>query len=163
MHAVGAFIVLTVLGSAATQVEHVDPSVAAKPAEEGVPDPDAQLTELVEEFAGATGDHGPAEIVTTGANEQPADPSRDPAQATVQQRTAQTPAGTPTAPAGTDSAMDRVLVKGIVAVLVVLSLIGGGLSLVLGARFLILPAIIVLLGIVWLVPRPSCSSAASCS
>ena len=151
VHAVGAFIVLTILGSAATQTEHVDPSVAAKLSEEGVPDPDAQLSDLVEEFAGAPGDRGPAELVTTGANEQTADPSLDPAGASVQQRTVQTPAANPSSPAGTDSPMDRVLVKGIVAALMVLAVIAGALSLVLGARFLIIPAIILPLGLAWLV------------
>jgi hypothetical protein len=151
VHAAGAFAVLTILGSAATQTEHVDPAVAARLADEGVPDPDAQLTDLVEEFAGASGDHGPAELVTTGANEQTADPAHNPASAAVQQRTVQTPAGGPTAPAGTGSAMDRVLVRGIVATLMVLAVIAGALSPVLGARFLIVPAVMLPLGLVWLV------------
>ena len=119
LHAVGAFVVLAILATAAKQTEHVDPSVAARLAEEGVPDPDAQLSDLVEEYAGAQAERGVGDMVTSGANEQTADPSTEPAAATVQQRTAFTPAGNPTVPAGTGSAMDRGLVKGVVIAVMV--------------------------------------------
>jgi hypothetical protein len=150
VHAVGTFVVLATLANAATQTEHVAPEVAARLEEEGVPDPDTLLSDLVEEYAGADTGERTSDLVTTGANEQPADPSKDPAAATAQQRTANTPAGVPTAPAGTGSAVDRVLVKGIVAALAVIAVGVGALSPLLGVEFLLVPAIGLPACAVWL-------------
>ena len=151
VHAVGSFTVLTMFASAAVQVERVSPDVAARLTEEGVPDPDAALSRLVEEYAGGDGQVSAADLVATGRNEQPADPHTAPAAASAQQRTAMTPAGGPTAPAGTDSAPDRVLVKGIVAMLMILAVIAGALAVWLGPRMLIIPAIMLPIGLLWLI------------
>src|SRR4051812_11347882 len=52
VHAIGTFVVLTTLASAARQTEHVSPTATAKLAEEGVADPDARLSDLVEAYSG---------------------------------------------------------------------------------------------------------------
>jgi hypothetical protein len=149
VHAIGTFVVLGILAGAARQTEHVGPNVAARLAEEGVPDPDAQLSDLVEEYAGAQGDHGVADMVTTGANEQTADPSTDPAAATAQQRTAMTPAGTPSARAGTDSAVDRGLVKGVPIGLLVVAIVSGLLAPFIEVRLLAIPAVVLPAVLAW--------------
>ena len=100
VHAIGTFFVLTTLGTAAEQTEHVDPTVAARLAEEGVPDPDAQLSDLVEEFSGERTGESAAELTAPGENEQTADPRSEPAKASAQQRTVNTPSAEPSAPAG---------------------------------------------------------------
>jgi hypothetical protein len=150
IHAIGTFVVLSTLASAARQTEHVSPTAAAKLAEEGVADPDATLSDLVEEYSGIDSGDGSAEMVTTGRNEQPSDPLEDPARAATEQRTANTPAGVPTRPAGTGSGIDRFMPKGVVAALMVVAVVVGALAPLIGIRFLIVPAIGLPLGAIWL-------------
>jgi type II secretory pathway pseudopilin PulG len=107
VHAAGTFIVLATLAGMTRQTEHLAPDVAAKLADEGVLDPDAELSRLVEEFSGEDSGEGSAEMVTSGRNEQRVHPQDSPAQAATEQRTANTPAGVPTQPAGTGSGIDR--------------------------------------------------------
>jgi hypothetical protein len=139
VHAVGTFAVLTTLASAARQVEHVSPTAGAALAEEGVADADALLSDLVEEYSG----------VESGRNAQPYDPSESPARAGAQQRSANTPAGVPTEPAGTGSGVDRLMPQWVVAALMVVAVVVGALSPLLGTRFLLVPVIGLPLGGIW--------------
>lgn len=143
VHAIGTFVVLTTLASAARQTEHVSPTATAKLAEEGVADPDARLSDLVEEYSG----------IKSGENAQPDPPSEAPARAATEQRSANTPAGVPTEPAGTGSGIDRWMPQWIVAALMVMSVVVGLLAPVIGAKFAVVPAIGLPLGVIWLVLR----------
>jgi hypothetical protein len=143
VHAIGTFVVLTMLGSAVRQTEHASPTATALLAEEGVADPDVRLSDLVEEYSG----------VESGENAQPDDPSQAPASAATEQRSANTPAGVPTEPAGTNSAIDRFMPKWVMAGLMVFAVVVGALSPVLGAKFVIVPAIGLPLGGIWLLMR----------
>jgi hypothetical protein len=151
IHAVSAFAVLTVLATAARQTEHVAPGVAARLEDEGVPDPDVALSELVAEYGGAQPGVGIPATVATGANRQTADPKDEPARAAAQQRTVQTPAGVPTEPAGDGSPMDRVLLQGLAAALALLAVAGGVLAIWLGTRMLAIPAVMLPLIALWLI------------
>jgi hypothetical protein len=155
VHALATFVVIATLASAATQTEHVDPATAAKLADEGVADPDAQLSDLVERYSDADSGEGAAELATTGRNEQTAVPGEEPARAATQQRTALTPAGTPTRPAGGGSGIERLMPKWFVAAAMALAVIVGLLSPALGARSLIVPAIGLPLGALWLLLQAS--------
>ena len=139
VHAIGTFVVLTTLASAARQVEHVSPTATAALAEEGVADPDALLSDLVEEYSG----------VDSGRNAQPDDPLESPARAGAEQRSANTPAGVPTQPAGTGSGVDRFMPQWVVAALMAVAVVVGALSPVLGTRFLLVPVIGLPLGAIW--------------
>jgi hypothetical protein len=143
IHAIGTFAVLTTLASAARQTEHVSPTATAALAEEGVADPDKLLSDLVEEYSG----------VDSGRNAQPDDPSESPALASTQQRSANTPAGVPTEPAGTGSGIDRLMSQWVMAALMVLAVVLGALSPVLGTRFLLFPVIGLPLGAIWVLLR----------
>jgi Flp pilus assembly protein TadB len=143
VHAIGTFVVLTTLASAARQTEHVSPTATAKLAEEGVAAPDARLSDLVEAYSD----------VESGENVQRAEPSESPGRAATEQRSANTPAGVPTEPAGTNSGIDRWMPQGIVAALMVLAVVVGLLAPFIGARFAIVPAIGLPLGVIWLVLR----------
>jgi Flp pilus assembly protein TadB len=143
VHAIGTFVVLTTLASAARQTEHVSPTASAKLAEEGVADPDARLSDLVEAYSG----------VESGENAQPDDPSEAPARAATEQRSANTPAGVPTEPAGTNAGIDRWMPQGVVAALMVMAVVVGLLAPVIGAKFAIVPAIGLPLGVMWLLLR----------
>jgi len=143
VHALGTFVVLTTLAGAARQVEHVSPTATAALADEGVADPDALLSDLVEEYSG----------VDSGRNAQPDDPSEAPARAGAEQRSANTPAGVPTEPAGTGSGVDRLMPQWVVLALMGVAVVVGALSPVLGTRFLLVPAIGLPLGAVWWLTR----------
>jgi Flp pilus assembly protein TadB len=143
VHAIGTFVVLTTLASAARQTEHVSPTATARLAEEGVADPDARLSDLVEEYSG----------IESGENAQPDPPSEAPARAATEQRSANTPAGVPTEPAGTGSGIDRWMPQWIVAALMVMAVVVGLLAPVIGAKFAVVPAIGLPLGVIWLVLR----------
>src|SRR5919206_3952649 len=100
VHALGTIIVGAATLRLSTQVEHVDPTVAARLVDEGVSDPDEALSDLVTQYAGDRDARGAAEVVSTGHNEVSVSPDDDPARAGVEQRTALTPAGSPVAPSG---------------------------------------------------------------
>lgn len=143
LHAIGTFVVLTLLGSAVRQTEHVSPTAAAQLAEEGVLDPDARLSDLVEEYSG----------IESGENAQHHDPLQEPARAATEQRSANTPAGVPTEPAGTNSEVDRGLPQWVVGALMLFAVVVGALSPFIGAKFVMLPAIGLPLGGIWLLLR----------
>jgi len=153
VHAAGTFIVLATLAGMTRQTEHVAPDVAAKLADEGVLDPDAELSRLVEEFSGEDSGEGSAEMVTSGRNEQRVHPQDSPAQAATEQRTANTPAGVPTQPAGTGSGIDRFMPIWVVGALMAVAVVVGALAPVIGTRFLVVPAIGLPVGAIWLLMR----------
>jgi hypothetical protein len=96
--AAGVFVATAM--SMTTSVEHASPELSARLQEEGVGDPDAMMTELVQSYAGA-GDHARArDVVRPGHNRRTVSPSEDPAQATQEQGSAMTPSAEPSAPAG---------------------------------------------------------------
>jgi hypothetical protein len=129
VHAVGTLLVASFAIHMTTQVEHVDPSTAARLEAEGVDDPDRVLSELTQEFAGAQQAAGAAEVVSTGNNDNRADPDTQPAQAAVEQRTAMTPGARPTSPAGSGSViglMPVAVVAGVLVVTLIAAIAEGG-------------------------------------
>jgi hypothetical protein len=91
LHAVGTLVVAAGAIALTTRTEHVSPAVAARLEEEGVGDPDALLSDLVEEFAGAQEAQGVPEVISSGHNARTTTAEEDPARAAVEQRTAMTP------------------------------------------------------------------------
>ena len=79
--------------------------MAARLEEEGVGDPDAVLSDLVEEFAGAQEGQGVHEGIFSAHNERTATAEDDQALAAVEQRTAMTPASGATEVGGAHSAV----------------------------------------------------------
>lgn len=86
-----------------TEVEHVSPVVAARLEDEGVGDPDAHFTELVEEFATERDHRGASKLASSDYDERMVTPSEDPAAATAEQRSAFTPTSDATRPVGPGS------------------------------------------------------------
>jgi len=121
VHALGTLVTAASAIQITTDVEHVDPTTAARLEAEGVGDPDRLLSDLVEDYAGADHARGTTEVVSTGHNENAADPLAEPAKATVEQRTAITPSARASSPSGSGSVIGWMPVT-IVAGLVVLSL-----------------------------------------
>jgi hypothetical protein len=91
LHALATLLVAAGAIQLTTQVEHVAPETAARLEQEGVADPDRVLTELAEEFAGATEAGGVPEVIGSGNNEQTTTAQDDPARDMLEQRTAMTP------------------------------------------------------------------------
>jgi hypothetical protein len=86
----GMLAVAAIVLAMTTQTEHMSPGAAARLADEGVEDPDAVLSDLVEEYA--PDDRGGDERVTS--------PQEDPAQAAAEQRSSVTPSQDPSRPVG---------------------------------------------------------------
>jgi hypothetical protein len=105
LHALATLLVAAGAIQLTTQVEHVAPETAARLEQEGVADPDRVLTELVEEFAGATEAGGVPEVIGSGNNEQTTTAQDDPARNMLEQRTAMTPQSGPGPSAGEGSAI----------------------------------------------------------
>ncbi len=136
IHAIGTLGAATAAIQLSTEVEHVGPTTAALLEDEGVGDADQILSELVEDFAGATEAHGVAEVISTGNNENAADPDRERAQATVEQRTAMTPSSRGSSPAGSGSvigAMPLAIVSALVVLTLVVAIAEGGVLWILPA------------------------------
>jgi hypothetical protein len=129
VHAVGTLAVVTLALRLSTEVEHVAPETAARLEDEGVPDPDAVVGDLAEQYTSADEARGAAEVVSGGHNRITASPGEDRARATAEQRTALTPASRPTEPAGLKGApmlLPVVAVAGSVAVALVAAVLVGG-------------------------------------
>jgi hypothetical protein len=90
VHALGTLAVVGIVLRMTTQTEHMSPSAAARLQDEGVEDPDALLTHLVEQYApeGRRGD------------ERETTPHEEPAQSAAEQRSSVTPSQDPSRPAG---------------------------------------------------------------
>jgi Flp pilus assembly protein TadB len=129
VHAVGTLLVTTVALRMTSEVEHVDPATSARLQEEGVADPDRLVTDLASEFAGEQEATRAAEIVSTGRNDNRADPLDEPARATAEQRTAMTPSARRSSPAGSGTligAMPLAVVVGVLLVALVVAITQGG-------------------------------------
>lgn len=130
VHATGTLLIAGFAIHLTTEVEHADPATAARLEAEGVEDPDRVLTELAEQFAGAESTTGAAEVVSTGSNDNRADPEREPARALREQRTVMTPSAGGSSPAGSGSAiglMPVAVVAGLLVVTLVAAISQGGL------------------------------------
>ncbi len=91
VHAIGTFVVAIGALQLTTEIEHLPPSVAARLEEEGVADPDAVFSALVEAFAPPG----------RGArDERPTPTHEDAARATAEQRSAVTPSHDESKPVG---------------------------------------------------------------
>jgi hypothetical protein len=145
LHAVGTLIVAAGAIHLTTETEHVAPTVAARLEEEGVADPDALLSELVEDFAGAREARGVAEVVSSGHNERTTASEDDRPRSAVEQRTALTPSSGPSSPGGARSAV-AALEWWIVGALAVLSIV---VAAIIGGQMWALPAIVVPLCAGW--------------
>ncbi|MBB4660612.1 hypothetical protein [Conexibacter arvalis] len=147
VHATGTLLIAGFAIHMTTEVEHVDPTTAARLEDEGVGDPDRVLTELTEQFAGAERAHGAADVVSTGSNDNRADPDASPAQAEREQRTAMTPSAHGSSPAGSGSViglMPVAVVAGLLVVTLIAAIAEGGLVWAV-------PAIVWAAATVWLV------------
>jgi hypothetical protein len=145
LHAIGTLIVAAGAIGLTTQIEHVDPSVAARLEEEGVADPDRVLSELMEEFAGVAEAGGVPEVLSNGHNERTVTADDDPARAAMEQRTAITPSSAPT-PAGGSGSVIEALQWWIVLGLAVLSIV---VAAIIGGEMWALPAIVIPLSAGW--------------
>jgi len=129
VHAAGTLLVTTIALRMTSEVEHVDPATSARLQEEGVADPDRVVTELASEFAGEREAQGAAEIVSTGHNDNLADPLAEPARATAEQRTVMTPSARRSRPAGSGTvigAMPLAVVAGVLVISLVVAIAEGG-------------------------------------
>jgi hypothetical protein len=145
LHAVGTLVVTAAAIALTTRTEHVSPAVAARLEEEGVGDPDAVLSDLVEEFAGVQEAHGLPEVISSGHNDRTVTADDDRARAAVEQRTAMTPTSGPTDVAGAHSAV-AALPWWVVLALTVLTITVAAIQ---GGEMWALPAIVVPLAIAW--------------
>lgn len=129
VHATGTLLIAAFAIGMTTRVEHVDPATAARLEAEGVSDPDRVLSELTDEFAGAQEATGAAEVVSTGHNDNLADPDAEPARAALEQRTVMTPSADASSPGGSGSAigaMPLAIVAGLVAISLLAAIFEGG-------------------------------------
>jgi hypothetical protein len=130
VHATGTLLIAGFAIHMTTEVEHVDPTTAARLQDEGVGDPDRVLTELAEQFAGGETATGAAEVVSTGSNDNRADPDAEPARALREQRAVMTPDARRSRPAGSGSViglMPVALVAGLLVVTLIAAIAEGGL------------------------------------
>lgn len=90
VHALGTIVVVTLVLGMTTQTEHMSPSAAARLQDEGVADPDAVLSDLVEEYA-------PQD---RKGDRQETSPQEHPAQSAAEQRSSVTPSQEGSKPVG---------------------------------------------------------------
>lgn len=145
VHAVGTLIVASGTLRLSTEVEHVEPTTAARLADEGVADPERALTDLVEQYADGDGANGAADVVSSGHNRVTASPGEAPLQSGVEQQTAMTPAGSPVEPSGDDGAPAILPVLAVAASVV----IGLAAAIALGGVAWVGAAMLVGAGIGW--------------
>jgi hypothetical protein len=145
VHAVGTLLVTAGAIALTTQTEHVDPRVAAQLEEEGVRDPDAVLSDLVEEFAGARDARGVPEVISSGHNERTAAAEDDAARSAVEQRSAMTPTSGRSEVAGANSSV-AALPWWVVLAMSVLSVV---VAVIVGGDMWALPAILIPLAVGW--------------
>src|SRR4051794_37930354 len=137
VHALATVCVIFGAVQLTTEQEHVAPETAALLEREGVADPDRVLTDLVEDFAGATEARGATEVLAGGHNERTVGAEEDPAKAMVEQRTAMTPQSRPGPAAGRKSAV-AALPWFVVSAIMVFTLV---VAAVLGGEMWLLPLI----------------------
>lgn len=146
LHAVGTLAVAAGAIGMTTNIEHVDPTVAARLEEEGVADPDRVLSSLVEDYAGARDARGVPEVVSGGHNERTTAPEQDGARASVEQRTAMTPTSGGSSVAGSSSAIEA-LEWWIIGGLSVMSI---AIAAIVGGDMWALPAILLPIAAGWI-------------
>lgn len=146
VHAIGTLLVAAGAIALTTQTEHMDPNVAARLEEEGVGNPDAVLSDLVEEFSGAQQARGVPEVVSSGHNERTVTPEDDPARASVEQQSAMTPTSGRSDVAGSKSAI-AALPWWVVLALTVLTV---AVAVIVGDEMWALPAIVIPLALGWI-------------
>jgi Flp pilus assembly protein TadB len=100
VHALGTLLVGSLTLRLSTEVEHVDPSTAARLEDEGVGDPDRALSDLVEAYAAAESPATGDGTVSDDHNRVTAEPADAPLRSAAEQKRAMTPAGTPVGPSG---------------------------------------------------------------
>lgn len=145
LHALATLLVAAGAIQLTTQVEHVAPETAARLEQEGVADPDRVLTELAEEFAGATEAGGVPEVIGSGHNEQTTTAQDNPARNMLEQRTAMTPQSGTGQAAGEGSAIALLpwwVVIGVMVVSVV--------AIPFFAQGWLIPLILVPIGLGWM-------------
>jgi hypothetical protein len=145
LHALATLLVAAGAIQLTTQVEHVAPETAARLEEEGVADPDRVLTQLVEEFAGATKAGGVPEVISSGSNERTTAAQDDPARNMLEQRTALTPQSRPGGSAGEGSAI-ALLPWWVVIGVMVISVI----AVPFFAQGWLVPLILIPIGLGWM-------------
>jgi hypothetical protein len=145
LHALATLLVAAGAIQLTTQVEHVAPETAARLEQEGVADPDRVLTQLVEDFAGATQAGGVPEVIGSGHNGRTTNAEDDPARNMLEQRTALTPQSRPGPSAGERSAV-ALLPWWVVVGVMVISVI----AVPFFAQGWVAPLILVPLGLGWM-------------
>jgi hypothetical protein len=146
VHAVGTLTIISMTLRLTTEVEHMAPEAAARLEEEGVPDPDRALSDLVEQYSEERGACGAAEVVSSGHNRITTEPGDDPRRAAAEQRTAITPAGSPVEPSDHRSMpmiLPTVAVVGSVVV-------GVGAAVALGGIAWLAAAVLIASSLAWL-------------
>lgn len=146
LHAIGTLVVAGAAIHLSTEVEHVDPTVAARLEEEGVGDPDRVLSELVEDYSGAREARGVSEVVSGGHNERTVAAEDDAAGSAAEQRTAMTPSSGGSPAGGSNSAV-AALEWWIVGGLAVFSI---AIAALMGGEMWALPVIVVPLCAGWI-------------
>jgi hypothetical protein len=145
VHALGTLAIISMTLRLSTEVEHMAPDASARLEEEGVPDPDRALSDLVEQFSEERQARGAAEVVSSGHNRVTTTPDDDPRRAAVEQRTAITPAGSPVEPVDHRSApmiLPIIAVAGSV-------LVGVGAAIALGGIAWLAAAMLIATSIAW--------------
>jgi fatty acid desaturase len=145
LHALATLVVAAGAIQLTTQVEHVAPETAARLEQEGVADPDRVLSQLVEDFAGATQAGGVPEVIGSGNNERTTTAKDDPARDMLEQRTALTPQSRPGPSAGEGSAIALLpwwVVVGVMVVSVV--------AVPFFAQGWLVPLILIPIGLGWM-------------
>jgi hypothetical protein len=145
VHALGTLVIISMTLRLSTEVEHMAPEAAARLEEEGVADPDAALSDLVEQYSEEREARGAAEVVSSGHNRITTEPGEDPRQAAVEQRTAMTPAGSPVGPSEHRSAPMILPILAVVGSLIV----GLGAAIALGGIAWLAAAMLISSGAAW--------------
>jgi hypothetical protein len=147
VHAIATVVMAGGILQLTTQVERPDPVTLEQMEAEGVADAEGVFNDMVAEFGGAGTARGTPEIVAPGRNERTAEAHDAPARAAVEQRTAITPGAQPARPGGESSAI-AFLPWYVVGALIVASV---AFAIAVGGTMWIAPAVIVPLGIAWIV------------
>lgn len=107
VHAIGTFAITGLVLQMTSETEHLSPTAAALLEDEGVGDPDAVFSDLVEEFAedekggrGERSKRGGLETLSNEHDERATPAHDDPAEAAVEQKSAMTPSQHGSRPVG---------------------------------------------------------------
>jgi hypothetical protein len=146
VHALGTIVVLSMTLRLSTEVEHVDPTVAARLEDEGVADPDRALSDLVESYGSGGDVSGGEATVSGGRDEMRTSPDEDPARASAEQKSAMTPSADGSAPTGDRGAPALIPIVAVVGSVVV----GLGSAIAVGGIAWLGAAILIAASLAWL-------------